>query len=101
MTGLNGSHRRYNPLLDEWVLVSPRRLDRPWQGQIEETAPEALRRYDPGCYLCPGNVRASGERNPAYSATYAFDNDFPALDPQPEGRPSPREELLRAEPEGG
>jgi len=72
-------HRRYNPLLDEWVLVSPQRLSRPWQGQVETAADESLPAYDPGCYLCPGNARAGGARNPVYAGTYAFDNDFPAL----------------------
>jgi UDPglucose--hexose-1-phosphate uridylyltransferase len=76
-----GPHRRYNPLLDEWVLVSPHRLERPWQGQVEKPHSSALPSYDPDCYLCPGNARANGGRNPAYAATYAFDNDFPALLP--------------------
>jgi len=76
-----GPHRRYNPLLDEWVLCSPHRLERPWQGQTEAVAEERLPAYDPACYLCPGNLRANGERNPAYPATFAFDNDFPALLP--------------------
>lgn len=81
-----GPHRRYNPLLDEWVLVSPQRLERPWQGLVEPPEPEALPRYDTTCYLCPGNERANGARNPAYASTFAFDNDFPALlpDTQPE-----------------
>jgi UDPglucose--hexose-1-phosphate uridylyltransferase len=74
-----GPHRRYNPLLDEWVLVSPHRLERPWQGQVEKPQPSSLPSYDSGCYLCPGNARANGARNPAYTTTYAFDNDFPAL----------------------
>lgn len=72
-------HRRYNPLLDEWVLCSPHRLERPWQGQVETTAEESLPPYDPSCYLCPGNTRANGQRNPTYTATFIFDNDFPAL----------------------
>ena len=76
---LAGPHRRYNPLLDQWVLVSPHRLSRPWLGQIEPAVAEGLPQYDPGCYLCPGNTRANGTRNPAYTSTFAFDNDFPAL----------------------
>ena len=79
---LRTPHRRYNPLLDEWVLCSPHRLQRPWQGQVEDEAREARPVYDPSCYLCPGNVRANGERNPAYTATFAFDNDFSALLPE-------------------
>lgn len=72
-------HRRYNPLLDEWVLCSPHRLDRPWQGEVAEAIPESRLRYDAACSLCPGNVRANGQRNPDYATTFAFDNDFPAL----------------------
>ena len=60
----NHPHRRYNPLSREWVLVSPHRTQRPWQGQVEQSAPEQRPTYDPGCYLCPGNARAGGERNP-------------------------------------
>jgi len=81
MSDFEGSHRRYNPLLDEWVLCSPHRLKRPWQGQIEATAPDARPAHDPTCYLCPGNERAGGARNPPYATTYVFDNDFPALLP--------------------
>jgi UDPglucose--hexose-1-phosphate uridylyltransferase len=72
-------HRRYNPLTGEWVIVSPHRLRRPWQGQVETSPLESRPVYDPDCYLCPGNERASGEHNPAYAGTYVFDNDFPAL----------------------
>lgn len=72
-------HRRYNPLLREWVLVSPHRTKRPWQGQVEQTAPEQRPRYDPQCYLCPGNNRAGGLINPAYESTFVFTNDFAAL----------------------
>jgi UDPglucose--hexose-1-phosphate uridylyltransferase len=78
---VQGPHRRYNPLLDEWVLCSPQRLARPWQGQVEEVQEERRPTHDPGCYLCPGNPRAGGARNPAYTTTYVFDNDFPAVVP--------------------
>ena len=74
-------HRRYNPLTDEWVVVSPHRTRRPWQGQVETPPPETRPAYDPMCYLCPGNPRAGGARNPEYSGTFVFDNDFAALMP--------------------
>jgi UDPglucose--hexose-1-phosphate uridylyltransferase len=73
------SHRRFNPLTREWVLVSPHRSQRPWQGQIERAAGPAPLAYDPECYLCPGNHRAHGAVNPAYAHTFVFDNDFPSL----------------------
>ncbi|MGH2414597.1 MAG: galactose-1-phosphate uridylyltransferase, partial [Microcystaceae cyanobacterium] len=72
-------HRRYNPLTDEWVLVSPQRMKRPWQGQVERSLQEYLPAYDPQCYLCPGNERTSGDRNPDYHSTFVFTNDFAAL----------------------
>ena len=72
-------HKRYNPLSDEWVLVSPHRTKRPWQGKTEETQENNLPTYDPACYLCPGNERAGGEKNPLYDSTYVFKNDFAAL----------------------
>jgi UDPglucose--hexose-1-phosphate uridylyltransferase len=78
-------HRRYNPLSDEWLLVSAGRTLRPWLGREEQPPPEHLPSYDPACYLCPGNVRASGERNADYASTYVFTNDFPAL--RPDGSP--------------
>ena len=80
-------HRRFNPLTGEWVLVSPHRARRPWQGQIEKVEPETRPAYDPDCYLCPGNARAGGAKNPQYEDVFAFDNDFAALRPDtPDGR---------------
>ena len=84
-------HRRYNPLTDEWVLVSPQRTERPWQGHVDEPPPEALPQHDPSCYLCPGNERAGGERNPDYDGTYVFTNDFPALVPRGTASTAPAE----------
>ncbi len=78
---LDEPHRRYDPLGDEWLLVSAGRTRRPWGGGREEPAEEALPAYDPECYLCPGNARASGERNPDYASTFVFTNDFAALRP--------------------
>ena len=72
-------HRRYNPLLDEWVLVSPQRNLRPWQGQNEEVSQIQSPAHDSNCYLCPGNQRSGGVQNPTYEGCYVFDNDFPAL----------------------
>ncbi len=82
-------HRRYNPLIDEWILVSPHRTKRPWQGSHEKRALDERPRYDPDCYLCPGNIRANGERNTDYKSTFVFVNDFAAVLPQaPEVDPS-------------
>jgi UDPglucose--hexose-1-phosphate uridylyltransferase len=74
-------HRRYNPLNDEWILVSPQRTSRPWLGQVEKRAPDRRPEFDPDCYLCPGTERSGGARNDQYTETYVFTNDFPALIP--------------------
>jgi UDPglucose--hexose-1-phosphate uridylyltransferase len=78
---LEAPHRRWNPLKREWVLVSPHRTQRPWQGQTEETGKPQSLAYDPACYLCPGNTRAGGHKTPEYTGTYVFENDFAALKP--------------------
>jgi len=76
---LEHPHRRFNPLTREWVLVSPHRTKRPWQGQVEKLAPAVRPSYDPTCYLCPGNPRVGGHQNPHYTGTFHFQNDFSAL----------------------
>ncbi len=90
-------HRRYNPLRDEWVLVSPHRNRRPWQGRTEQTTPVAKPVYDPGCYLCAGNSRAGGVTNPDYEGPYVFDNDFPALLADTPPGTTAKDPLFRAE----
>jgi UDPglucose--hexose-1-phosphate uridylyltransferase len=99
---IDSPHRRFNPLTRDWVLVSPQRARRPWLGQVEKTAPENLPQYDPACYLCPGNERAGGVKNPSYTGTFVFDNDFAALLPEAlEQDPVPSHPLLAAVPERG
>src|SRR4051812_15852973 len=100
-SSMNTPHRRFNPLTNDWVLVSPQRTQRPWLGQVDKTPPENLPAYDPTCYLCPGNERAGGHKNPPYTSTFVFDNDYAALIPDaPDLTPDPSP-LLRAEAEPG
>ena len=94
------AHRRFNILTGEWILVSPHRTKRPWQGKTENLPTLEGVEYDPSCYLCPTNLRANGERNPDYKSTYVFDNDFGAI--LMEEKEAPFESgLLKAEPEIG
>lgn len=106
-------HRRYNPLRRQWVLVSPHRTARPWQGEVNQASGFSDQTYDPACYLCPGNTRAGGHQTPGYESIYVFDNDYAALLPElPAGlaersagpasaQPARSTSLLRAEPETG
>jgi UDPglucose--hexose-1-phosphate uridylyltransferase len=94
-------HRRYDPLGDEWILVSPHRTDRPWQGDESAREPAAGPAHDASCYLCPGNRRATGAHNPDYVGPYVFDNDYPALRPDVPGLGEDAAGLLRSRPVRG
>ncbi len=101
-------HRRFNPLTRDWVLVSPLRTERPWGGKLEKVVASPAPAFDPNCYLCPGNQRAPGGRNPNYGSTFVFSNDFPALVPNvhppkrdDSGEDDSGRELLLSESEAG
>ncbi len=94
-------HRRYNPLLGQWVLVSPHRTKRPWQGQVERVPAEQRPAYDPQCYLCPGNKRAGDAANPRYEHTFVFRNDFSALLPDTPTEADSPDNLFRVDPVRG
>ncbi|MFM2212967.1 MAG: Galactose-phosphate uridylyltransferase [Bacteroidota bacterium] len=94
-------HRRYNPLLDEWILVSPHRAKRPWQGQNEKIAAVALPEHDDHCYLCSGNLRSNGIKNEEYTDCYVFENDFSALLKEPISFKNDRGALFQLKPERG
>jgi UDPglucose--hexose-1-phosphate uridylyltransferase len=99
-------HRRYNPLTQEWILVSPQRATRPWQGAVEKAVVAQRPQHDPKCYLCAGNTRVTGATNPPYTGVYVFENDFPALLRGDEHTPTQHDEsaapiFLRAQQETG
>jgi UDPglucose--hexose-1-phosphate uridylyltransferase len=95
------THRRLNILTGEWILVSPNRLKRPWLGKVEKVPQISLPKYDPKCYLCPGNERANGEKNPVYDNTFVFDNDFSALSHDTPQTVLNEKGLIKAEGEKG
>jgi len=94
-------HRRYNPLRRQWVLVSPHRTQRPWQGEVNPSSRPTGLHYDPDCYLCPGNQRAGDHRTPVYESVYIFDNDYAALLPNSPAPAPDDSPLLKSERERG
>jgi UDPglucose--hexose-1-phosphate uridylyltransferase len=101
MIATSSPHRRFNALTGDWILVSPHRTKRPWQGKQETSSGAERPAYDPKCYLCPGNARMGGEQNPAYEGTFVFDNDFAAILKEKGPEPAQDEGLLRTEAVSG
>ena len=94
-------HRRKNILTGDWVLVSPHRTSRPWQGEVSKTGMQTLPEYDEECYLCPGNKRANGESNPQYQNTFVFTNDYSAILEDTESYKYNKKDLLISKSEKG
>lgn len=95
-------HRRLNALTGDWILVSPQRTKRPWQGKQETASASGRPAYDPKCYLCPGNERAGGAQSPVYESTFVFDNDFAAILKERAPEPgAPEDHLFRTEAVSG
>ena len=94
-------HRRFNPLLQEWILVSPHRAKRPWQGQNETVLEDDLPEHDKSCYLCAGNTRANGQQNEEYTGCYVFENDFAALLNEEVSFENNNQALFQLKPERG
>ncbi|MCW8848920.1 MAG: UDP-glucose--hexose-1-phosphate uridylyltransferase [Melioribacteraceae bacterium] len=98
---MKNTHKRFNPMNGEWILVSPNRTKRPWQGQNEDVTKDQKPQYDAECYLCPTNTRANGEKNPKYDATYSFINDFSSLTMDTKNESLNIKDLIVAESEKG
>ncbi len=101
MEQVHSPYQVTNPLTGDGVLVSPQRLARPWQGKTELVQEADMPEYDPACYLCPGNVRSTGNLNPQYEGTYSFPNDFPTLLPERAESPVDDAPLFQTRPEAG
>ena len=101
LSQINYSHRRKNMLTGEYILVSPHRLSRPWQGQSEKKSTTQASEYDENCYLCPTNTRANGEINPNFNETFAFDNDFSALTKEQKGKEIYSDDIFQTEAANG